>query len=87
MRAKRSKKYRKLMHTYETTFGFRPPYQVLVDSHFLRAVYAFKMDLVPALERTLQGPVKPCMNTDGSREGTELTQPLQSSQNVLLPPS
>ncbi|EEP81909.1 predicted protein [Uncinocarpus reesii 1704] len=59
MRAKRSKKYRKLMHQYETTFGFREPYQVLVDSHFLQSVYAFKMDLLPALERTVQGKVKP----------------------------
>jgi hypothetical protein len=29
MRAKRSKKYRKLMHQYELTFGFHEPYQVL----------------------------------------------------------
>lgn len=29
MRAKRSKKYRKLMHQYEMTFGFHEPYQVL----------------------------------------------------------
>ncbi|OXV05520.1 hypothetical protein Egran_06712 [Elaphomyces granulatus] len=62
MRAKRSKKYRKLMHQYELTFGFREPYQVLaVDSNFLHAVHHFKMDLIPALERTLQGKVKPCM--------------------------
>ncbi|KLJ09455.1 hypothetical protein EMPG_15125 [Blastomyces silverae] len=59
MRAKRSKKYRKLMHQYELTFGFREPYQVLVDSNFLRAVYSFKMDLLPALERTLHGKVRP----------------------------
>lgn len=86
MRAKRSKKYRKLMHQYELTFGFREPYQVLgtliwelrgeaiesriilfiftdfehkVDSNFLRAVHSFKMDLIPALERTVQGKVKP----------------------------
>jgi hypothetical protein len=31
-----------------------------VDSNFLRAVHQFKMDLIPALERTLQGKVKPC---------------------------
>ncbi|KAI5287967.1 Small subunit processome component [Ascosphaera aggregata] len=59
MRAKRSKKYRKLMQQYEVAFGFREPYQVLVDSHFLKAVHAFKMDFLPALERTLQGKVKP----------------------------
>ncbi|KAJ5624493.1 hypothetical protein N7510_000802 [Penicillium lagena] len=61
MRAKRSKKYRKLMHQYELTFGFREPYQVLVDANFLRAVDSFKMDLIPALERTLQGKVKPLL--------------------------
>ncbi|GAD92613.1 rRNA processing protein, putative [Paecilomyces variotii No. 5] len=61
MRAKRSKKYRKLMHQYELTFGFREPYQVLVDSNFLRQVHSFKMDLIPALERTVQGKVKPLL--------------------------
>ena len=35
MRAKRSKKYRKLMHQYELTFGFREPYQVLGIDHCL----------------------------------------------------
>ncbi|KAJ5167748.1 uncharacterized protein N7482_003342 [Penicillium canariense] len=61
MRAKRSKKYRKLMHQYELTFGFREAYQVLVDSNFLQAVHNFKMDLMPALERTVQGQVKPLL--------------------------
>ncbi|KAL1970442.1 hypothetical protein VTN77DRAFT_4086 [Rasamsonia byssochlamydoides] len=62
MRAKRSKKYRKLMHQYELTFGFREPYQVLVDSNFLRAIHQFKMELIPSLERTLQGKVKPLLS-------------------------
>ncbi|KAF3398841.1 rRNA-processing protein utp23 [Talaromyces pinophilus] len=62
MRAKRSKKYRKLMHQYELTFGFHEPYQVLVDSNFLRAVHQFKMELIPALERTLQGKAKPLLS-------------------------
>ncbi|KAG0153947.1 hypothetical protein PDIDSM_1326 [Penicillium digitatum] len=61
MRAKRSKKYRKLMHQYELTFGFREAYQVLVDSNFLRATDSFKMELIPALERTVQGKVKPLL--------------------------
>ncbi|KAF7712954.1 Uncharacterized protein PECH_002298 [Penicillium ucsense] len=61
MRAKRSKKYRKLMHQYELTFGFREPYQVLVDSNFLQQVHNFKMDLMPALERTVQGQIKPLL--------------------------
>ena len=40
-----------------------------VDSHFLQSVYNFKMDLVPALERTVQGKVKPCQSTLHVREG------------------
>ncbi|KAJ5749586.1 hypothetical protein N7533_006614 [Penicillium manginii] len=63
MRAKRSKKYRKLMHQYEMTFGFREPYQVLVDSNFVHAIDQFKMELLPALERTLQGKPKPSNTT------------------------
>lgn len=35
MRAKRSKKYRKLMHQYELAFNFREPYQVLGMSQFI----------------------------------------------------
>lgn len=32
-----------------------------VDSNFLNAVHSFKMDLISALERTVQGKVKPRM--------------------------
>ncbi|ERF73596.1 hypothetical protein EPUS_00849 [Endocarpon pusillum Z07020] len=59
MRAKRSKKYRKIMQQYNLTFGFREPYQVLVDSHHLRLLHAFKMPLHRYLEKTLHGKVKP----------------------------
>lgn len=37
-----------------------------VDSNFLNAVHSFKMDLIPALERTVQGKVKPRMSTFSS---------------------
>ncbi|KZF26141.1 hypothetical protein L228DRAFT_242561 [Xylona heveae TC161] len=59
MRGKRSKQYRKLMHQYGMTFGFREPYQVLVDAQMVQDAARFKMDLWPALERTLHGKVKP----------------------------
>ncbi|KAL2218640.1 putative rRNA processing protein [Thermoascus aurantiacus ATCC 26904] len=85
MRAKRSKKYRKLMHQYELTFGFREPYQVLVDVNFLRAVHSFKMDLIPALERTLQGKVKP-MITKCSLAAIMSSQPTDSkTKNPVRP--
>ncbi|OJD28609.1 rrna-processing protein utp23 [Diplodia corticola] len=59
MRGKRAKQYRKLMHQYALTFGFREPYQVLVDSEIVLDSTRMKMDLASYLERTLQGKVKP----------------------------
>ncbi|MCJ1396957.1 hypothetical protein MMC11_000149 [Xylographa trunciseda] len=59
MRGKRSKQYRKLMQQYGLTFGFREPYQVLIDAQMLQDTSRFKMDLVTGLERTLHGQVKP----------------------------
>ncbi|KAJ5683533.1 hypothetical protein N7462_006698 [Penicillium macrosclerotiorum] len=90
MRAKRSKKYRKLMHQYELAFGFREAYQVLVDSNFLRAVDSFKMDLIPALERTVQGKTKPLL-TKCSLAALMANQPINPRTNqpyrpYCLPP-
>ncbi|KAK0389652.1 hypothetical protein NLU13_3227 [Sarocladium strictum] len=59
MRGKRSKQYRKLMVQYSMTFGFREPYQVLVDAEMVRDACRFKMDLAASLERTVHGKVKP----------------------------
>ncbi|KAL5365198.1 hypothetical protein BJX96DRAFT_158734 [Aspergillus floccosus] len=86
MRAKRSKKYRKLMHQYELAFGFREPYQVLVDSNFLHAVHSFKMDLIPALERTLQGKVKPLL-TKCSLAAIMASQPTNPRTNNPVRPA
>ncbi|KAK5059865.1 hypothetical protein LTR84_009748 [Exophiala bonariae] len=58
MRAKRSKKYRKIMSAYQMAFSFREPYQVLVDSHFLKTCHAFHMPLQRYLENTLHGQCK-----------------------------
>ncbi|KAH7162966.1 Fcf1-domain-containing protein [Dactylonectria estremocensis] len=59
MRGKRSKQYRKLMEQFSMTFGFREPYQVLVDAEMVKDSCRFKMDLAPALQRTVHGQVKP----------------------------
>ncbi|KAK0119070.1 hypothetical protein ONS95_007933 [Cadophora gregata] len=59
MRGKRSKQYRKLMQRYGLSYGFRVPYQVLLDAQMIRDADKFKMDLVGGLERTLHGEVKP----------------------------
>ncbi|KAF7557030.1 hypothetical protein G7046_g6142 [Stylonectria norvegica] len=59
MRGKRSKQYRKLMEQFSMTFGFREPYQILVDAEMVKDSCRFKMDLAPALSRTVHGEVKP----------------------------
>ncbi|PNP42522.1 hypothetical protein TGAM01_v203733 [Trichoderma gamsii] len=59
MRGKRSKQYRKLMEQFSMTFGFREPYQILVDAEMIKDANRFTMDLAPALERTVHGKVKP----------------------------
>ncbi|KAL7628380.1 hypothetical protein AAE478_002582 [Parahypoxylon ruwenzoriense] len=58
-RAKRSKQYRKLMEQFSMGWGFREPYQVLVDADFIAEANKCKMDLVKRLEDTLHGQVKP----------------------------
>ncbi|OTA91106.1 hypothetical protein M434DRAFT_76869 [Hypoxylon sp. CO27-5] len=58
-RAKRSKQYRKLMEQFSMGFGFREPYQVLVDADFIAEANKCKMDLMRRLEDTLHGQVKP----------------------------
>ncbi|TFK94286.1 PIN domain-like protein, partial [Polyporus arcularius HHB13444] len=59
MRQKRAKAYRKLMSLYALTFGFRQPYQVLVDSHMCKDAIVRKIDFVKQLGVVLQGTVKP----------------------------
>ncbi|KAH8149498.1 uncharacterized protein LAJ45_06578 [Morchella importuna] len=59
MRGKRSKAYRKLMSQYQMSFGFREPYQVLVDAEIVKDATKSKMDLAGGLERTLHGQTKP----------------------------
>ncbi|KAK0946394.1 hypothetical protein LTR29_002156 [Friedmanniomyces endolithicus] len=59
MRAKRSKQYRKLMQKYAMSFGFREPYQVLVDAEIIQAAARFKMKLGILLAGALHGEIKP----------------------------
>ncbi|KAH9857848.1 Fcf1-domain-containing protein [Lenzites betulinus] len=59
MRQKRAKAYRKLMSLYSLSFGFRQPYQVLIDSHMCTEAIAHKIELLKQLGVVLQGAVKP----------------------------
>ncbi|KZP12034.1 Fcf1-domain-containing protein [Athelia psychrophila] len=59
MRQKRAKAYRKLMALYSMSFGFRQPYQVLIDSEMCKTATEHKIELVKQLGTVLQGTVKP----------------------------
>ncbi|KTW29274.1 hypothetical protein T552_01229 [Pneumocystis carinii B80] len=59
MRQKRLKSYKKWMRIYKIDFGFREPYQTLIDADYLQDSVKYKMDLIKLLERILQGKVKP----------------------------
>ncbi|KAF9240950.1 Fcf1-domain-containing protein [Melanogaster broomeanus] len=59
MRQKRAKTYRKLMSSYCLSFGFRQPYQVLVDSDMCRLATESRVDLHKQLSTVLQGDIKP----------------------------
>ncbi|KAI0079585.1 hypothetical protein K474DRAFT_1591843 [Panus rudis PR-1116 ss-1] len=59
MRQKRAKAYRKLMSLYSMSFGFRQPYQVLIDSEMCKSAISGKIDFVKQLSTVLQGDVKP----------------------------
>ena len=61
MRGKRAKQYKKLMNAYAHTFGFRAPYQVLMDPEIVLDATKHKMELVRGLEKCLHGMVKPSM--------------------------
>ncbi|KAF8581366.1 Fcf1-domain-containing protein [Ramaria rubella] len=59
MRQKRAKAYKKLMSLYHLSFGFREPYQVLVDSDICSTSTSLKIELVKQFVNVLQGNVKP----------------------------
>ncbi|KZT30343.1 PIN domain-like protein [Neolentinus lepideus HHB14362 ss-1] len=59
MRQKRAKTYRKLMSLYCLHFGFRQPYQVLVDSEMCKEATSSHLELAKQLGVVLQGNVKP----------------------------
>ncbi|BGP42075.1 hypothetical protein JCM10449v2_006077 [Rhodotorula kratochvilovae] len=59
MRQKRTKGSRKVMQLYCSAFGFREPYQLLMDAAFMESAVKQKFDLESRLHDVLQGLVKP----------------------------
>ncbi|KAF8448307.1 Fcf1-domain-containing protein, partial [Terfezia claveryi] len=85
MRGKRAKQYKKLMNAYAHTFGFRAPYQVLMDSQIVLDATKHKMELVRGLEKCLHGMVKPMITQCSIRHlYTLLTVPSKSSTTTTI---
>ncbi|KZW02582.1 Fcf1-domain-containing protein [Exidia glandulosa HHB12029] len=82
MRHKRAKAYRKLMALYAMTYGFRQPYQVLVDADMCSEATATKMDLVKHLGIVLQGTVKPMITQCCIVELYKLGKPAQEATDL-----
>lgn len=59
MRQKRAKSYRKQLAYLQLNFKFREPYQILIDAQMIMDAVRTKLDLEKALERTVQGKIKP----------------------------
>ncbi|CAG8691944.1 13523_t:CDS:2 [Cetraspora pellucida] len=58
MRPKRTKQYKRLMALYSMSFGFREPYQILVDGNFMQTAIRYKMDICKQLCMVLLGNTK-----------------------------
>ncbi|KAJ3067370.1 hypothetical protein HDU98_009395 [Podochytrium sp. JEL0797] len=58
MRVKRAKKNKKVMGVYSQIFGFREPYQLLLDGNFIHVANLMKMDLWTNLAKVTQGEVR-----------------------------
>ncbi|KAI8925903.1 Fcf1-domain-containing protein [Entophlyctis helioformis] len=58
MKVKRQKVNKKYMSVYIHSFGFRQPYQVLLDANFIEVARQTKKDLSDALPKLLGGQVR-----------------------------
>lgn len=71
------------MQSYGMTFGFREPYQVLIDAQMIQDTARFKMDLLNGLERVLHGKIKPMITQCSIRHLYTLSVP-QSEKDPLI---
>ncbi|KAI8619634.1 Fcf1-domain-containing protein [Chytriomyces sp. MP71] len=58
MRVKRAKKNKRNMSVYTQVFGFREPYQMILDGNLIQVATLMKLDTWTALPKVLQGPTR-----------------------------
>ncbi|KAJ3050349.1 Small subunit processome component [Rhizophlyctis rosea] len=59
MKVKRQKTNKRIMSTYTNSFGFREPFQVLVDGNFIQVSLMMRNDLYDVFPKTMMGQAKP----------------------------
>ena len=55
MRLKRAKQYKRHLALYNINFGFRQPYQVILDGNFLHKATKLQVNLMDALVNIFNG--------------------------------
>ncbi|OUM67444.1 hypothetical protein PIROE2DRAFT_40025 [Piromyces sp. E2] len=58
MRLKRQKAYKRYMGVYQHSFGFREPYQIIVDGNFIKVAQNSRLDYKSMLQETVVGKTR-----------------------------
>ncbi|KAI8823059.1 Fcf1-domain-containing protein [Fimicolochytrium jonesii] len=86
MKVKRQKTNRRHMNVYTHSYGFREPFQVLVDGNFVAVALHMKTDLNEALGRVLTGPARAmttaCVQAELRTLGRDFYAALESARSL-----
>lgn len=83
MKIKRYKKAERYMSLYKNNFGFREPYQVLLDGTFCQVALAHKVNIQDQLPKYLSGQCKILTTACVIEETKRLGKPLHGSYLIL----
>lgn len=83
MKIKRNKKAGKLMSIYHNDFGFREPYQVLLDGTFCQVALAHKVNIQDQMPKYLSAQCKLLTTSCVIEETKKLGKPLHGAYQIL----
>lgn len=83
MKIKRYKKAERYMSLYKNNFGFREPYQVLLDGTFCQVALAHKVNIQEQLPRYLKGECKLLTTACVVEETRKLGKPLHGAYLIV----
>lgn len=83
MKITRSKRVQRYLTFYKNVFGFRPPYQILVDGTFCAAALKYKVNIREQMPKYLGDEVKLCTTVCAINETEQLGPPLYGAMLVI----